>query len=168
MSKSARIFNIGTQKNIRKPQIRGEENLIKKNVLSVFFLSVICEIPPWRLTLRHLAPYSALCCGVLADSHNSAPFKNVQFEPPQKPAAAGDVRVTQVEIPSLLGCSISLACDPHTHIYRGGRDPPPPPFLPPSPPVLCRASFHPSCPPLCSRVWCTARGRGPNSVRPAR
>lgn len=91
----------------------------------LFFLSVICEIPPWRLTLRHLAPYSALCCGVLADSHNSAPFKNVQFEPPQKPAAAGDVRVTQVEIPSLLGCSISLACDPHTHTGEEGIRPPP-------------------------------------------
>lgn len=164
MSKKGRIVNIGTQKNIRKPQIKKNKIFLKKNVLSVFFLSVICEIPPWRLTLRHLAPYSALCCGVLADSHNSAPFKNVQFEPPQKPAAAGDVRVTQVEIPSLLGCSISLACDPHTHTGEEGIRPP----LPPSPPVLCRASFHPSCPPLCSGVWCTARGCGPNSVKPAR
>lgn len=164
MSKSARIFNIGTEKNIRKPQNQEKKNLFQK-MYFLFFLSVICEIPPWRLTLRHLAPYSALCCGVLADSHNSAPFKNVQFEPPQKPAAAGDVRVTQVEIPSLLGCSISLACDPHTHTGEEGIRPPP---LPPSPPVLCRASFHPSCPPLCSRVWCTARGRGPNSVKPAR
>lgn len=80
---------------------------------------------------------------------------------PQKPAPAGDVRVTQVELPSLLGCSISLACDPHTHTHthipgRRGSCP-----LPPSPPVFCVASFHPSSPPpplssclvYCQRSW---------------
>lgn len=126
----------------------------------LFFLSVICEIPPWRLTLRHLAPYSALYCGVLADSHNSAPFKNVQFEPPQKPAAAGDVRVTQVEIPSLLGCSISLACDPHTHTGEEGIRPPPPsistcplssilPSILPPPLFWCLVYSQRSCTKLC-------------------
>lgn len=51
----------------------------------------------------------------------------------------------------------------HTHPGEEGIRP-----LPPSPPVLCLASFHPSSPPLCPHIWCTARGRGWNSVKPAR
>lgn len=50
--------------------------------------------------------------------------------------------MTQVETPSLPGCSIFFWLVTHTHTGEGGICP-----LPPSPPVLCLASFHPFSPP---------------------
>lgn len=73
---------------------------------------------------------------------------------PQKPAPAGDVRVTQVETPSLLGCSIFFWLVTHTHTYWGGGDLPTP-----SIPTCPLSSILPSIlSPLCPHVWCAARG----------
>lgn len=124
--------------------------------------------PTFPTPLQHFAPlvrssrHTALCLVFMLILITLPRLKMCNLNPTETSTCRRCQSDSGRAIPSLLGCSISLACDPHTS--RGGGDLPTPSIS-----TCPLSSILPSIfsPPSALASGCTARVRGGNSVEPA-
>lgn len=117
------------------------------------------------------APRSALCFGVLCwFSWLSAPFKNVVIWTPTETSSCRRCQSDSGRDSLTFWAAASLWLDTYTHTRRHTHEPGRKGSAHSLHLHLSSAQhppIHPALPSLCSCSWCTARGRGPNSVLPA-